>query len=369
MQRVLGGALRRREDPAWVTAAHQPLSDAEWTGCSISLLNHGGESIVFRIVCAEQSLDVVAKCFFRQQSRANEVKFARLLSKPSSAAAACTRQLSPHQLPKQLLSELRGAFCKEVLALAPHKRPRFTTPAACRIPASSLFVSRLQHKLGRMVTSDHPPLLFRYYDGCLADAIGSSSRSGACRAQLLGEPFSLQRACGVVLQCLRALEAHHRVGVLHGDLKPSNILFCSEGASQGRAGVQIVLADYGQSLLACDYSPNRSFRRGTPTWRAPEVFRPPVRLYQAAADVYAMGSALLDLLAGRSPSRDKLGPERSLSHERRATALLKPAFVSATALCNALLPMIHDDAAQRPALQVTLNAVAGLATRVDNTLI
>nr|AHE14564.1 putative serine/threonine protein kinase [uncultured bacterium] len=116
-------------------------------------------------------------------------------------------------------------------------------------------------------------------------------------------PTARAVACAV-LDVARALAAVHAEGVVHRDVKPSNVLMREE---DGRA----VLADFGVGGYPGAPGLTRyPFLPGTPAYRAPEAWRyqhehaarPGVR-YEAgpADDLWALGVSLYWLLTDRDP--------------------------------------------------------------------
>jgi serine/threonine-protein kinase len=96
---------------------------------------------------------------------------------------------------------------------------------------------------------------------------------------------------------LDALAHAHRRGVLHRDLKPENVMFGRRGDEQ-----RPILIDFGLAKLA-DAAPLTAAGLccGSPSYLAPE--RLLGRPYRAAADVYAAGVVLYELVAGVRPFR------------------------------------------------------------------
>jgi hypothetical protein len=356
LRAVLNGALRRQlqAEPAWVRAAHGAIAAAQSpSACEVNEIGHGGESIVFRVVIPG-ALDCVAKCFYRRDSRTAEAVIAAHLASKTDAVA-CTRQVIHQPLPTHVGSLLNAAF-----AVAVNRRQEGQRLSPVQLPhASGVIMQRLQQQLRQIVVLKHPPILYRYYTASLADAIccHSSSGSGArcpcgrLRALLLGSPVCPQRCLLLVRQCVQALHAHHSasVGVLHGDVKPANILFDVQPCGECR----IVLSDYGLSLRTHDTSRHIYERRGTPAYRAPEVFQKrPRPAYSTAADVYGMGCALVDVLAGCQPPWTGQ-PERSLTPERIIT--MRSETFPVPALARVLADMIADDVRERRSLPDVLH--------------
>src|SRR5699024_799835 len=84
---------------------------------------------------------------------------------------------------------------------------------------------------------------------------------------------------------LHALAHVHEAGVIHGDLKPGNVLLRSPG--------EVVLADFGGACLGGAAAGND---QGTPLYLAPEQFRGASA--SAATDLFATGAILWELASG-----------------------------------------------------------------------
>lgn len=105
----------------------------------------------------------------------------------------------------------------------------------------------------------------------------------------LPEPTALL----VARKVAEALEAAHGVDVIHRDLKPENVLVDKSG--------RLVLSDFGIASVMDRSSSDRKEGEafGTPTYMAPEQVAG--LALGPATDVYAFGTLLYEMLAGRPP--------------------------------------------------------------------
>ena len=143
------------------------------------------------------------------------------------------------------------------------------------------------HDVGEL-EDGRPFLVLTYADrGTLAD-------------RLKKEPLALEVAIGVIVQVGRGLQALHRRGLLHRDVKPANVLFRSTDD-----GERAVLSDLGLGKSLDEVS-RITMPGGTPSFVAPEQAMGE-RLDQRA-DLYALGAVAYAALTGRSPHQvDGLG--------------------------------------------------------------
>ncbi len=143
------------------------------------------------------------------------------------------------------------------------------------------------HDVGEL-EDGRPFLVLTYADrGTLAD-------------RLKKEPLPLPTAVDVVVQVGRGLQALHRRGLLHRDVKPANVLFRSTDE-----GERAVLSDLGLGKSLDEVS-RITMPGGTPSYVAPEQAMGE-RLDQRA-DQYSLGAVAYAALTGRSPHQvDGLG--------------------------------------------------------------
>lgn len=106
-------------------------------------------------------------------------------------------------------------------------------------------------------------------------------------------PIKLDEAIAIVDQAARGVEAIHSAGLVHGDIKPSNILI-------GPA-YRVCLADFGLVRTFATYAEDPSLG-GTPGYFAPERVTHTIREQTARAiDIYSLGILTYELLTGELP--------------------------------------------------------------------
>lgn len=106
------------------------------------------------------------------------------------------------------------------------------------------------------------------------------------------EPVRLEWVLGLMQQMLMALEHCHRRGIIHRDLKLSNLMLSRDG--------QIKLTDFGVARTGTSDLTMAGSLIGTPAYMSPEQFtaRHPA---DHRTDIYASGVILYELLTGKRP--------------------------------------------------------------------
>ncbi|WIE74343.1 serine/threonine-protein kinase [Curtobacterium sp. MCSS17_007] len=105
------------------------------------------------------------------------------------------------------------------------------------------------------------------------------------------EPVPVSEVLAIGVRIGSALETAHREGVLHRDVKPSNILRTAYGAP--------VLSDFGIAATIGSVDPDEPVGMSIP-WSAPEVLGDESR-GSVQSEVYSLAATVWSLLAGRSP--------------------------------------------------------------------
>ncbi|MFZ0391495.1 MAG: serine/threonine-protein kinase, partial [Calditrichia bacterium] len=132
------------------------------------------------------------------------------------------------------------------------------------------------------------------------------------------KPVPLQEALFIIREVLKALKYAHGKGVIHRDIKPTNIMIGHDGS--------IKLADFGlatQSGMPNITDENSSL--GTPAYMSPEQARG--EPLTARSDLFSLGVTFYEMLTGISPFYDSnlaVTIDRILNHKPARLQKLRP---------------------------------------------
>lgn len=161
------------------------------------------------------------------------------------------------------------------------------------------FVTHFEREAQRVANLDHPhvlPLHDYWRDPSGAYLVMPLMRGGSLEDSLREGGWNLEPALRLLDQVGRALSYAHRRGVVHGDLKPSNVLLDGDGNAY--------LSDFGIAKPRLgDPESNPTTPRG-PSADDAWGEEPTIR-----TDIFGLGALTFELLSGVSPSGATLIPD------------------------------------------------------------
>jgi YVTN family beta-propeller protein len=147
---------------------------------------------------------------------------------------------------------------------------------------------------------DHPNVIPIYEAGEVDGGLFIAMRfveGGDLKKLLEGGALQPEHALGLAVQIADALDAAHRVGLVHGDVKPSNVLVAAGNATGGAD--HVYLSDFGLTRRVGERETTRGPLLATVDYVAPERIRG--EAVDRRADIYSFGCVLYECLAGRPP--------------------------------------------------------------------
>ena len=158
------------------------------------------------------------------------------------------------------------------------------------------FIRRFDVEAQTIARLEHPhivPLYDYWREPDRAFLVMRLFRGGSLQSALQGEPWPLERVVKMVEQIALALEAAHRQGIVHCDLKPANVLLDDAH--------NVYLSDFG---IAVDRVQAARSRTPTSSTDGQEYVSPEQRRHESPTpqtDVYSLGLVLYEALSGEKP--------------------------------------------------------------------
>jgi tRNA A-37 threonylcarbamoyl transferase component Bud32 len=135
-----------------------------------------------------------------------------------------------------------------------------------------------------------------------------------------------EEAQRIVIETCHALQYAHEEGIVHQDIKPSNIMLDKKG--------RVKIADFGLARLAGKNARKSAagdrtmMVMGTPPYMAPEQVETP-RKVDRRADLYAVGVVFYEMLTGQLPVEPFVPPSFKAPVDPRLDAVVRRALAKA----------------------------------------
>jgi serine/threonine protein kinase len=165
-----------------------------------------------------------------------------------------------------------------------------------QMAADPQFTARFENEARLLARLQHPYILpvFDYGQAeGYAYFIMPLVETGTLAQALRGRPLPVERICEYTIEIGEALEYAHARGLLHRDVKPSNVLMDESG--------NCVLTDFGIAKLVDDSSNLTATGTliGTPAYMSPEQGRG--QELDRRSDIYSLGVIMYEMATGRVP--------------------------------------------------------------------
>ena len=177
-----------------------------------------------------------------------------------------------------------------------------------------VYRAAFRNEVQSVASLDHPGIVMVFEHGEIGPETDEASRGllpagspylamelseGGTLASLPVDDWTWNEARQVLRALLDALAHAHARGVVHRDLKPTNVLVFGGGGAVPR----LKLADFGlaQAFERQTNPDSTGFVCGTPSYMAPEQLRGEARDYGPWTDLYSLGCLAWALVTGQPP--------------------------------------------------------------------
>ena len=184
----------------------------------------------------------------------------------------------------------RGGFSDVYLA---HDHELDRPVAVKRLLLKNVDIRFIKSEAKTLASLDHPSIV-RIFDICNDPIHGylviMQYVAGPMLRELLSAPLPIQRAVEIAIRISGGLIHAHSRGIVHRDIKPTNILMSGDG--------EPLIADFGLALAPASVCEPEG---GTPRYMSPEQIRNETKRIGPSSDIFSTGVLLYEMLAGQVP--------------------------------------------------------------------
>ena len=205
----------------------------------------------------------------------------------------------------------------------------------------------------RLLRRINDPRVVRVHDhGLLANGVPyfvMDYADGGTLADLIKTGISTRVALDRAVEAAEAVQALHDYGIVHRDVKPSNLLIDKDALGRPR----LVVADLGVAKPLAEAA-GFTVSAGSPAFMAPEQALGQADAFDQRADVYALGAVAYALLAGRPPFNTPQGVVSVATRDPQVTPEPIAARLGLPVVLDAVLhrALAHDPHYRQPSSAV-----------------
>ena len=260
------------------------------------------------------------------------------MTSPADRAGAIPRRVGPYRVEGLVAEGGMGVVYRAV-------RPGVNEPVALKVLRAELagdptYLKRFAREGDIAASVEHPNLVRVLERGEAGGAVYLASRyveGPTLEQRIAAGPIAPHEVAAIVAGIGAALDALHRAGLVHRDVKPANVLL---------EGPRALLTDFGVARGEGHTTLTKAGRVvGTSDYLAPEVIRGEAAV--PASDVYALGCVAYAATAGAPPFAGRPLAQTYLAHVGEPPPSLEP-FGASRAMDEAVRRALAKDPAERP---------------------
>jgi Tol biopolymer transport system component len=184
-------------------------------------------------------------------------------------------------------------------------------------------------------------------------AVVSELVKGKALRAFCGAPRPVREVAAWGAQMARGLAAAHAESIVHGDIKPENVMIRADG--------YIKILDFGISRQNAAPEDIAGLTAGTVGYMSPEQIRG--EPLTPASDLFSLGVALLELTTGRHPFCEETPASTALAIGAREVEVRVPPIAGGQQFARLLRSMLEKDPSLRPTAAAAAAQLERIATR------